>query len=66
MKPNLRFHVLEWHDEVYVVRVRIFGTGPDGLPIDREQALPQLYTVEEVAAMVAKINRGNFRPMKSE
>lgn len=61
MKPELHFDVLEWHEEIYCVRIRIYGTDNDGAPVDREQALPELYTVEEVAKMVARINHGNFR-----
>lgn len=61
-RASLDFVVLEWDDDrIHALRIRIFGTGPNGESVDRPWTFDGLVTIEEVATLVAKMNNGSYR-----
>jgi hypothetical protein len=61
VKPELRFKVLEWADEIYVTKVRLFGTDHHGQAVNKDVTFRELVTIDEVQTLVAKMNNGHYR-----
>ena len=54
--------MVEWAEDRYVRKVRIFGTGPEGAPFEKTVTYSEPELIYAVADVVARINRGQYRP----
>lgn len=61
MKPRVDFEVLDAVDHEHILSVRVFGTNHRGEVIDEVITLPEPRAIDEIAGLVAKVNRGQYR-----
>ena len=61
MRCSLDFEVVDWHEHLYVTKIRVFGTGPDGEPVDKVVNYGEPVDIATVRKIVAKMNNGSYR-----